>query len=199
MVQQRNLASWMWPFQVRHQQLDEASSFLTTFNTELGRFRYTLMPFGATVAGYVFQSKLDQCFGKSRQVIVTADDIMIVSKKQNHSDHNQALSTLLETARRCNMKLNYEKLQYKEDEVDFFHFSVRPTPQVVASLIKVLYSILLPINCYIGSITISAMTEAMKNIGSSQSKTRTEPTAKSTTKSRSSRTTITFTHKLVKC
>ena len=45
-----------------HQQLDEASSFLTTFNTEVGRFRYTVMPFGATVAGNVFQCNLDQCF-----------------------------------------------------------------------------------------------------------------------------------------
>ena len=43
-----------------HQELDEASSFLTTFNTELGRFRYTVMLFGATVAGDVFQCKLDQ-------------------------------------------------------------------------------------------------------------------------------------------
>ena len=38
-----------------HQQLDEASSFLTTFNTELGRFQYIVMAFGATVAGNVFQ------------------------------------------------------------------------------------------------------------------------------------------------
>ena len=29
-----------------HQKLDEASSFLTTFNTKIGRFRYTVMPFG---------------------------------------------------------------------------------------------------------------------------------------------------------
>ena len=34
-----------------HQQLDEQSSYLTTFNTEFGRYRYTVMPFGATVAG----------------------------------------------------------------------------------------------------------------------------------------------------
>ena len=47
-----------------NQQLDEASSYLTTFNTELGRFRYTVMPFGVTMAGDVFQHKLDQCFGK---------------------------------------------------------------------------------------------------------------------------------------
>ena len=37
-----------------YQELDEASSFLTTFNTELGRFRYTVMPFGVTVAADVF-------------------------------------------------------------------------------------------------------------------------------------------------
>ena len=41
-----------------HQKLDEASSYLTTFNTETGRFRYTVMPFGATAAGDVFQCKL---------------------------------------------------------------------------------------------------------------------------------------------
>ena len=38
-----------------HQQLDEESSYLTTFNTEFGRYCYTVMPFGATVAGDVFQ------------------------------------------------------------------------------------------------------------------------------------------------
>ena len=38
-----------------HQKLDEASSFPTTFNTELGRFWYTVMPFSITVAGDVFQ------------------------------------------------------------------------------------------------------------------------------------------------
>ena len=38
-----------------HQELDEASSFLTMFNTEFGRFRYTVMPFGITVAGDIFQ------------------------------------------------------------------------------------------------------------------------------------------------
>ena len=103
-----------------HQQLDVSSSFLKTFNTELGRFKYTVMPFGATFAGDVFQCKLDQCFGKIKQVIVIADDIMIVGKKQNHNDHDQALTTLLETARRCNVKLNYEKLQYKKEEVYFF-------------------------------------------------------------------------------
>ena len=103
-----------------HQKLDKASSFLTTFNSELGRFRYTVMSFGITVTGDVFQWKLDQCFGHIQNIIVIADDIMALGKKQNHRDHNLALLILLETARRCNVHLNYDKLQYKKTEVDFF-------------------------------------------------------------------------------
>ena len=33
---------------------------------------------------------------------------------------NIALTTLLDTARKCNVQLNFDKLQYKKTEVDFF-------------------------------------------------------------------------------
>ena len=91
------------------------------------------MPFTVTVAGDVFQHKLDQCFGKIKQVIVIADDIMIVGKKPNNNNYDQALTTLLETDKKCNVQLNYEKLQYKKQEVGFL---VKLTPQVVTSLIR---------------------------------------------------------------
>ena len=38
----------------------------------------------------------------------------------SHKDHDQALTSLLETARHCNVRLNYGKLQYKQSEVEFF-------------------------------------------------------------------------------
>ena len=103
-----------------HQKLDEASSYLTTFNMEIGHYRYTVMPFGINVAGDIFQRKLDQCFGQLEQVIIIADDIMIVGKQQNHRDHDVALTNLLETARKCNICLNFDKLCYKQQEVEFF-------------------------------------------------------------------------------
>ena len=40
-------------------------------------------------------------------------------QETNHNDHDRALTTLLETARKCNTCLNYDKLQYKKQEVDF--------------------------------------------------------------------------------
>ena len=61
------------------------------------------------------------------------DDIMIVGKKQNHNDHDLVLTAWLETTRKVNVKLNYEKLQHKKQEVDFLE---KLTQQVVASLLK---------------------------------------------------------------
>ena len=80
------------------------------------------MPFGATVTGNVFQRKLDQCFGQLKNVIVIADDIIMVGKQNNHKDHDIALTQLLKTARECNVGLNHDKLQYKykQTEVEFF-------------------------------------------------------------------------------
>ena len=66
-----------------HQELDEESSYLTTFNTEFGRYQYTVMSLCATVVGDVFQRKLDQCFGHLQNIIVIADDIMVVGKQLN--------------------------------------------------------------------------------------------------------------------
>ena len=78
------------------------------------------MPFSITVAGDVFQQKLDECFDHIRNLIIIADDIMVAGRQHNHKDHDIAFTTLLQTSRRCNVKLNYEKLQYKCTEVNFY-------------------------------------------------------------------------------
>ena len=78
-----------------HPKLDEASSYLTTFNMEMGWYRFTVMPFGITVAGDMFQCKLDECFDPIKNLIVIADDIMVIGRNQNHKDHDLAFTTLL--------------------------------------------------------------------------------------------------------
>ena len=51
-------------------------------------------------------------FDKLKQVIIIADDIMVVGYKSDHSDHDQAFTNLLQTAQKCNIKLNYDRQQY---------------------------------------------------------------------------------------
>ena len=45
---------------------------------------------------------------------------MVIGKNDNHKDHDLAFTTLLQTARRCNVKLNYDKLKFKCTEVNFY-------------------------------------------------------------------------------
>ena len=66
-----------------HQPLDDKSSFLITCNTKIGHFRFTVMPFGATVAGDVFQRKLDSIFLNLENVVIITDDIMIIGYQED--------------------------------------------------------------------------------------------------------------------
>ena len=45
---------------------------------------------------------------------------MVIGKNDNHKDHDLAFTTLLQTARRHNVKLNYDKLKFKCMEVNFY-------------------------------------------------------------------------------
>ena len=44
---------------------------------------------------------------------------MVVGNRPDHSDHDQAFTNLLQTAQMCNVKLNYDKLQYTQNEGRF--------------------------------------------------------------------------------
>lgn len=43
-------------------ELDEESSYLTTFNSLFGRYRFNMMPFGLKMGQVIFQTKIDQTF-----------------------------------------------------------------------------------------------------------------------------------------
>ena len=62
------------------------------------------MPFGITVAGDVFQRKLDTIFRHLSQVACIADDIIVVGYKADHNDHDTAFTKLLQTAHENNVK-----------------------------------------------------------------------------------------------
>ena len=86
---------------------------------------------------------------------------MVVGKQNNHKDHDIALTQLLKTARECNVHLNYDKLQYKQTEVDFFGETYTIDGQkVLQSKVKAIQEMPLPqskkqVQSLIGWSTIS--------------------------------------------
>ena len=76
------------------------------------------MPFGATVAGGVFQRKMDTIFLSADKVMIIADDMVVIGYQPDNC-YDIAFTKFLETAKKNNIKLNYDKIQYKQ-KVEFF-------------------------------------------------------------------------------
>ena len=52
--------------------------------------------------------------------MIIADDIMAIGYQEDECDHDKAFTQLLETAKENNIKLNFDKIQYKQRQVEFF-------------------------------------------------------------------------------
>ena len=120
-----------------HVKLTEESSFLTTFSTPFGNFRYARLPFGLCVSQDVFQYKIDETYGPCEGAIGISDDITLHGKGE--LQHDRRLHAAMEKTRQSNLCLNYEKLLVKQKSVKFFGSiytaeGVRADPKKVSAI-----------------------------------------------------------------
>ena len=97
--------------------LDEESSYLTTFNTPNGRYRFLRMPFGLRMSQDVFQLKIDETYRNCKGAVGIADDVQVFGTEGTHDTN---LHEAMERTRQAGLKLNYEKCQVKQQECKFF-------------------------------------------------------------------------------
>ena len=97
--------------------LTEKSSYLTTFNTPHGRYRYTRLPFGLNSANEVFQKQMTQAFENLEGVIVMYDDILICGG--DIRQHDERLRQVLHRAKEVGLKLNLKKCKFRTDTVKY--------------------------------------------------------------------------------
>ena len=106
-----------------HVQLDTDSSFLATFGTPWGRYRWTRMPFGISPAPEEFQRRLDTALTGLQEVVPIFDDILIYGVGENKAEaienHDQRLIALFERCKSKGIKLNKDKCKFRLSEVSF--------------------------------------------------------------------------------
>ena len=106
-----------------HVALNEQSSFLTTFNTPFGRYRWRRMPFGIKSAPEIFQRKMHELIEGLNGLEVIADDFVVVgygdSLQAASKDHDKSLSVFLQRCEERGVHLNIDKLKLKMREVPF--------------------------------------------------------------------------------
>ena len=76
-----------------HVPLDKDISFLATFNTPWGKYRWLRLPFGLQVAGDVFQERIDRVLRSVPNSPGIVDDILCHGNEE--TAHDAAVTTLL--------------------------------------------------------------------------------------------------------
>lgn len=98
-------------------ELDEPSSFLTTFNTPIGRFRWLRLPFGIKCAPEIFQRIMDQMLEGINGATGVMDDILIAAPTM--TEHDTILRKVVERATSYNLKLNFDKCHIRKSSVPY--------------------------------------------------------------------------------
>ena len=74
-----------------HIELDDDSSYLTTFSTPWGKYRWLRMPFGISVAPEEFQRRMDDALGGLEGIKPIHDDILIYGCGETDTDKKEEI------------------------------------------------------------------------------------------------------------
>lgn len=127
-----------------HVELDEPSSYLTTFETPYGRYRWRRLPFGISPAPEIFQHRLELAIQNLPGVKAVADDILIYGEGESEEeairDHDQKLSRFLYRCREQGIKLNKDKFKLRLKEMPYIGHvlttkGLKPDPHKVQAII----------------------------------------------------------------
>lgn len=124
-----DLASGYW-----HVRIDTPSSYLTTFQTCYGRFRWLRLPFGLNVSSEIFQKRLLEALTGLKGVVCIADDVIIHGADTQEHDTN--LESFLKRCRENNIQLNKDKIELRSDKLTFMGHQItkeglQPDPEKV--------------------------------------------------------------------
>lgn len=97
--------------------LDEASSYLTTFNTPNGRYKWLRLPFGIKCAPEIFQRIMDEMLEGIAGAVSVMDDILIAAPTME--EHDAILRKVVERATSYNLKLNFTKCHIRQTSVPY--------------------------------------------------------------------------------
>jgi len=95
-------------------ELDTESSYLTTFNTPLGRYR---LPFGIKSAPEIYQRIMNEMLKGIDGAYAIIDAILIAGDDIAH--HDVILRQVIGRAKEYNLKLNYDKCLIRQQRVPY--------------------------------------------------------------------------------
>ena len=119
--------------------LDDTNSKLSIFNTPLGRYSFTILPFGINSGSEVYQRQKSELVHGIDGCEAIIDDILVWGR--DLEEHDRRLSSVLDKVRHYNLKLNPEKCKFRKDCVTYVGHEltsagVRPDKEKVRAVME---------------------------------------------------------------
>ena len=117
--------------------LDYESSLLTTMTTPTGRYRWLKLPFRIKSAPEMYQRAMDEMMEDIDHAYAIMDDILIAGHDIAH--HDSVLEAVLHRAKTYNLKLNFEKVRVRKQQVRYVGHIIsaeglKPDPEKVRAM-----------------------------------------------------------------
>jgi hypothetical protein len=117
--------------------LSEESSFVTTFATPFGRYRFLRLPFGICSAPEVYQQTMIQLFGDLSGVEIYLDDFFVWG--ETREEHDDRLKAVFDRCAQVNLKLNATKCKFLQPEIPWIghiisHHHLKPDPEKIEAI-----------------------------------------------------------------
>ena len=118
-------------------ELEPSSRSITTFNTNVGIFRYKRLNFGISSASEIFQETVRSVIQSIPGAKNISDDILVFGKTQE--EHDTALNATLKALHNSGLKLNRAKCEFNCDKITFFGLvfsksGISPDPAKVSAI-----------------------------------------------------------------
>ena len=119
-----------------HIPLENDSSYLTTFGTPFGRFRYLRKPMGISSASEVYQRGIEHLLAGYPCAVIMGD---ILVSGASEMEHDTNLEKVLKRLREINLKLAPRKCKYKLQEILYIGHvlskdELKPDPRKVQAI-----------------------------------------------------------------
>ena len=117
--------------------LDYESSHLTTMNTPIGKYRWLKLLFGIKSAPELYQRAMDEVLEDIDHAYTIMDDILIAGRDIAH--HDSVLKEVLHRVRTYNLKLNFEKVRVRKQQVRYVGHIIsaeglKPDPEKIRAM-----------------------------------------------------------------
>lgn len=95
----------------------EESKKVLTWSTHQGLYTMNRLPFGITVASFIFQKYMEQLFINIHNVVTFLDDILLTGADRR--EHLATLEKVPETLRKVGLTVNPKKCEFFKDQLEY--------------------------------------------------------------------------------